>query len=119
MNAEWSWQAAAITAPFGQAGRVGVNHDQPSQATMLYIHRLDSTNVDRGGHFERMGRLATIHLQTKTQASSWHRYRASGRPILDKNGECWVIPVMQHAGSPQGSEPPNATPVIVSVQGDL
>jgi hypothetical protein len=116
MNSEWNWQAAAITAPFGQAGRVGVNHDQPAQATMLYVHRLDSTNVDRGESLQWLTRHDTIYLQNKTQAPSWHRYTVTGRAALQ--GECWVIPVKTRCGSAQGSEPPNASPVLVSIKGD-
>jgi len=117
VNSEWSWQTAAITAPFAQAGRIGVNHDQPSQATMLYIHRLDSNNYDRGGYFERMGKHDTVYMQQKTVASSWHRYVLSGRPT--RQGDCWLLPVATFTGSPVGTEPPNASPVLVSIQGDL
>ena len=116
MNAEWNWQAPAITAPLGQAGRVGVNHDQPSQATTLYIHRLDTGNVDRSTMLERLNTDHVIYLQQKTQASSWHRYKLTGRAKL--NNECWVLPVTTYAGSAQGTEPANAAPVIVSLPGD-
>lgn len=117
MNAEWSWQAAAISAPFGQAGRIGVNHDQPAQATVLYVHRLDSGNFDRSGNLMRLSRHDVIYLQQKNLASSWHRYKVTGPATV--SGDCWVIPVTTHVGSPQGSEPANATPLLVTIPGDI
>ena len=113
MDAEWSWQAAAITAPFGQAGRIGVNNNEPSSATTLYVHRLDSTNVDRGGNLVRLTRHDRVYLQTKTQATSWHRYEVTGRSALV--GDCWVVPVHTDVGSAAGTEPPNATPLLVQI----
>lgn len=115
MDAEYNWQTQPITGPFGQAGRVGCNHDQPAQATELYIHRLDSTNTDQGGSLQWVTPQDVIYLQTKTNATSWHRYTATGRAKLVS--DCWVIPVTTYAGSSSGTEPPQASPVIVSIPG--
>lgn len=113
MNAEWNWQSQPVGAPFGQAGRIGINHDQPSQATMLYVHRLDGNNTDRGGNLVRLTRHDRIYLQQKTQATSWHRYEVTGRSVLQS--DCWVIPVVTEVGSPQGTEPPNGSPLLVEM----
>ena len=115
MDAEWNWQAAAISAPFGQAGRIGVNHDQPGQATVLYVHRLDSTNVDRSATLQWLTRHDVVYLQTKTQAPSWHRYEVTGRGSMQ--GDCWLIPVQTEVGSAEGTEPAQATPLLVSIPG--
>lgn len=117
MNAEWSWQSAAISAPFAQAGRIGVNHDQPGQATVLYVHRLDSGNFDRSGNLMRLTRHDVIYMQAKSQASSWHRYEVTGPTT--RSGDCWIIPVRTHAGSAEGTEPANATPLLVTIPGPI
>ncbi len=116
MNAEWNWQAPPVQAPFGQQGRIGVNHDQPSQATILWIHRIDGNNTDRSGSLQWLTRHDTIYLQTKTQATSWHRYDVTGPAQLQI--DCWVIPVETRTGSAYGTEPPNGTPLLVSTGGD-
>lgn len=116
MNSEWVWQASPISLPFPQSGRVGVNHQEPSQATVLYVHKLDTGNVDRGATFERLTRHDTIYLQTKTNATSWHRYEVTGRANLQE--ECWLIPVKTTTGSPHGTEPSNQTPILLSIPGD-
>lgn len=113
MDAEWNWQNQPVGAPFGQAGRIGIDHQEPAQATLLYIHRLDSTNTDRGGNLTRITRHDRIYLQQKTAATSWHRYEATGRSKLE--ADCWIIPVTTDVGSPHGTEPPNATPLLVSI----
>ena len=115
MNSEWNWQAAAASLPFGQAGRIGVNHDEPSKASLLYVHRFDSGGTDRSGNLQRLTKQEVIYLQQKTAASSWHRYESTGRPVRD--GDCWIIPVRTHAGSAAGSEPPNGSPLLVTIPG--
>jgi len=117
MNAEWNWQRPAITGPFAQAGKMGVNHDDPRQATTLYVHRLDANNTDRSGNLMRLTPQNVIYLQQKTAATSWHRYQSTGRPTL--TGDCWIIPVKTHAGSESGTEPPNGSPLLVTIPGNI
>jgi len=117
MNAEWTWQSAPISAPFTNAGRIGVNNDDPRQATQLYVHRLDAGGTDRGGNLMRLTPQNVIYLQQKAAATSWHRYQSTGRPVL--NGDCWIIPVKTHAGSPTGTEPANNTALLVTIPGDI
>jgi hypothetical protein len=117
VNSEWSWQAAPVSAPFAQAGRIGVNTDQPAAASLLYVHRLDSGGTDRSGNLMRLTNQNVIYLQQKTLASSWHRYLSTGRPVL--NGDCWIIPVKTDVGSPAGTEPANSSPLLVTIPGDI
>lgn len=117
MNAEWNWQAAPVNAPFAQAGRIGVNHDSPSSATVLYVHRLDAGGTDRSGNLLRLTKQNVIYLQQKTLATSWHRYLSTGRPVQD--GDCWVIPVRTDTGSAAGTEPANGSPLLVTIPGDI
>jgi hypothetical protein len=116
MQAEWNWRAAALTAPLTTAGQAGVDHDQPSQATKLYLHRLDDTDTDRGATFQRLTRHDVIYLQDKLQAASWHRYTVADRPY--RTADCWIIPVETYTGSIIGTEPANNAAILVSIQGD-
>lgn len=99
----WTWQAPAITAPFAQAGRIGVNNDQPSQATQVWIHRIDGASTDWSQAFKQLGAGGNIYLQQRNDAVSWHRYNVTGVPA--QNGDTWVIPVATASGSPAGTEP--------------
>lgn len=113
MNAEWNWQSQPIGAPFGQAGRIGVNTDKPSEATLLYVHKMDAQNTDRSGNLVRLTRHDRVYLQQKTSAQSWHRYEVTGRSVL--NQDCWQVPVRTDVGSAAGTEPPNGSPLLVEI----
>lgn len=118
MNAEWAWQATAVATTAvstlaAKTGQIAVDHDQPSQATKLYIHRLDASNTDRSGNLVRLTKHDRVYLQQKTLATSWHRYEVTGRPTFD--GELWVVPVRTEVGSPQGTEPGNNVALLVEI----
>ena len=115
MDSEWTWTAAAVTAPSVlKAGSVGVDRDQPSLASLLYIHRLDLGNFDRSGYLIRLTGQDRIYLQQKSAASSWHRYEVTGR--AKKEGDIWVIPVKTEVGSPVGTEPADKAPLLVEIR---
>jgi hypothetical protein len=111
---EWNWLAAATTTSQIAAGRVGVNHDQPSQATQLRLHRLDYRNIDYGRVLGLMTTGDLIYLQVGNQATSWHRYRLTGPPTIDADN--WLVPVQTNGGSPANTEPANGTSLLVTFQ---
>ena len=101
---EWNWLAPSTTAAIA-AGRIGVNNDQPSQATEVRLHRLDQRNLDWGDVMALMDKGDRMRLQTGNQATSWHRYVLTGKPVAQADN--WLIPVVTDAGSPPGTEPAN------------
>ena len=111
---EWNWLSTPTTTTQIAAQRIGVNHDQPSQATELRIHRLDYRNIDYGRVLGLMGIGDLIYLQVGNQATSWHRYRVTGTPVVDVDN--WRVPVTTDGGSPQGTEPANGTGLLVTFQ---
>lgn len=111
---EWNWLSAATTGAAIAANRLGVNNDQPSQATELRIHRLDYRNIDFGRVLGLMTTDDLIYLQVGNQATSWHRYRLTGTPVASVDN--WLVPVITDAGSPQGTEPANGSTLLVTFQ---
>lgn len=111
---DWSWQTPPITGPFGQNGRAGVNHDSPSQATELWIHRIDTTSTDWSQAIKQLGPGGNVYLQQRNDAVSWHRYQITGTPT--KNGDTWVIPIVTASGSVPGTEPGNGTIVMIKLE---
>lgn len=111
---EWTWASAPITAPFGNQGRIGVNHDQPAQATQLWLHRLDNGAVDWSQAIKQLGGGGNVYLQQRNEGASWHRYRITGAP--SRTADVWVIPVTTEGGSPVGTEPSNQAVVLVKLE---
>lgn len=111
---DWSWQTPPISAPFGQSGRAGVNHDQPAQATQLWIHRIDTASTDWSQAIKQLGPGGNIYLQQRNDAVSWHRYQITGTP--SKNGDTWVIPIVTASGSTPGTEPGMGTIVLIKLE---
>lgn len=113
----WVWISSAQTSPGTIAAtRCAVNHDSPSSATWLLIHKESSNNnTDYGATIVSLRDGDHIYLQQKTDATKFHRYELTGTPFL-QGGTTWNIPVVTDSGSPIGTEPNNGTDILVAFQ---
>jgi hypothetical protein len=103
-----------VVAPIASA-RVGVNHDAPSSATAVWIHKVGATaGIDWTNTITALTANDHVYLQAKADAASFHRYKVTGVAVA--NGNNWVIPVTTEAGSPSGTEPANGVDVLVAFQ---
>jgi len=82
-------------------------------ATQIWINKLGQLNgIDWSFFIQELKAGDYVYLQTKADASSFHRYVATGPAIV--NGNNWVIPVSTDSGSPVGTEPANGADVLVT-----
>jgi hypothetical protein len=114
----WKWLAYPVTQGQVLLGQAGVNHDEPSYASMLFIHRLaDPTNNPEVDWSTTIGGLAVndhVYLQYAIDAKSWHRYCVIGTPKLEF--DVWAIPVVTESGSLAGTEPGQLENILVAFQ---
>jgi hypothetical protein len=113
LNDQWVWNAAATIAALA-AGRVGVNHDTPSLATAVWIHKLAGTSagVDWTVVISDLAAGDKLYIQKKTDGTVYARYTVTGAPTL-VNGTTYNIPAVWTAGN---SEPANGNDVVVAFQ---
>jgi len=112
ITSDWTWLAAPTTSAPGSAGKAAVDTDNPRDATLLWLHRIDNNSTDWGAALQRLNVGDLVYLQQRNLATSWHRYLVTGTPTLDTNA--WSIPVTTESGSDPGTEPAGSTAILVA-----
>ena len=108
----WTWKSAVTSSDPG-ANNVGVNHDLPASATMLYLNKFAPNSIDYSGLLSALRLGDTIYLQQADNAASWHRYEVEGTPTVA--GNAYAIAVSTLGGSAQGTEPANNARVYLII----
>jgi len=98
------------------SGKVGVNNDSVSAATVVWIHKnADTLSVDWSNVINTLVAGDHVFFQAKSDANSFHRFTVTGPPTAAASNN-WNIPVVTDIGSPQGTEPATNAEVIVAYQ---
>lgn len=114
-QAIWNWLTPPQSSVIPTA-RVGVNTDQPSEASQVWINKIGVVNgIDWSVTISALVAGDHIYLQAKSNAASFHRYLVTGDPTLN-GGTTFNIPVTTDSGSPIGTEPGNNADVLVAFQ---
>ena len=115
MEGVWEWDSDPTTTIPGM-GRMGVDTDDPRNATALYACVYDMNGTGRTSMFEGLSVGDTITFTTVGDAQSWHRFQVTGSAALQADTtEGYAIPVTTLAGSVSGTEPPSGAQVVTSV----
>lgn len=110
---QWVWLAPATSATVG-AGRVGVNTDNPSVATAVYMHKVagGSGGIDWTVVIGDLVAGDKLYVQKKGDGTQYFRYTVTGTPTLI-GGTTFSIPVVFTKGT---TEPANGSDVVVAFQ---
>ena len=108
----WQWEANPVIDLL-TPGQVGVDTDDPRDATLLTVNAFDVTLNDRVAMFDGVDPDDTITFTVVGASASWHRYQVVG--LATQTADDFAIPVVTVDGSQSGTEPASGTRVVVAV----